>query len=434
MFLISALIAIGTTLLTAEVPGVISLETGGAPTAYLRLSDTDKAPRALLFAMQNMCEETLLTMPSFLKRMDDLGVATMWIAPPYGWEWDASQGVQESFFGTLKALDKQLPADKGWSLDKVPLIPFGHSAQATMPWNFAAWNAEQTLCLISFHGDAPRTNLCGYGRANIEWGRARNIDHIPALMVMGEYEWWEDRLLPALAFQMMYPQCCISFLGDAGRGHFDLSERTAEYLSAFIEKALTARLRPNGTLAPVNRRDGWLAQRWNPAQTARAQAAPYADYRGDPHDAFWYFDAELAQEAERRYAETRGKKPRFVGFQQDGALLPYNPSGHCKVTAQYRPVAGSDTFHLRAVEVDSTRTKILSTRTWHIQYVCGPVTVVNDTTFAVDRTHRAWGNPRRGGDCYLVAVIPADDTHKEAVQELNLRVINKQQGARNKKH
>ena len=51
-----------------------------------------------------------------------------------------------------------------------------------MPWNFAAWNNQRTLCVISFHGDAPRTNLCGYGTANVEWGRTRNIDGIPGLI------------------------------------------------------------------------------------------------------------------------------------------------------------------------------------------------------------------------------------------------------------
>ena len=36
---------------------------------------------------------------------------------------------------------------------------------ATFPWNFAAWNPERTLAIISYHGDAPRTNLTGYGGA-----------------------------------------------------------------------------------------------------------------------------------------------------------------------------------------------------------------------------------------------------------------------------
>ena len=76
-------------------------------------------------------------------------------------------------------------------LKNVPIVPIGHSAMATYPWNFAAWNAERTLAVISLHGDAPRTNLTGYGRENLEWGRTRNINGIPGLMIEGEYEWWE---------------------------------------------------------------------------------------------------------------------------------------------------------------------------------------------------------------------------------------------------
>lgn len=43
--------------------------------------------------------------------------------------------------------------------------------------------------------------MSAYGRSNIEWGRTRNIDGIPGLIVMGEYEWWDARLRPALAFR-----------------------------------------------------------------------------------------------------------------------------------------------------------------------------------------------------------------------------------------
>ncbi len=49
-------------------------------------------------------------------------------------------------------------------------------------------------------------------------------------MIEGEYEWWEDRVNPALAFRMMYPKSCVSFLCDTGRGHFDIADRTAGIL------------------------------------------------------------------------------------------------------------------------------------------------------------------------------------------------------------
>ncbi len=81
------------------------------------------------------------------------------------------------------------------------------------------WSVELRRYISTETGKAPRTNLCGYGAANVEWGRNRNINGIPGLMVEGEYEWWEARVNPALAFRMMYPESCISFLCDTGRGH-----------------------------------------------------------------------------------------------------------------------------------------------------------------------------------------------------------------------
>ena len=47
---------------------------------------------------------------------------------------------------------------------------------------------------------------------------------------------------PALAFRMMYPASCISFLCDTGRGHFDVSDATAEYIALFLKKAMKVRL------------------------------------------------------------------------------------------------------------------------------------------------------------------------------------------------
>jgi len=42
-------------------------------------------------------------------------------------------------------------------------------------------------------GDAPLTDMIGSGRPNPDWSD-RNIDGIPGLMLMGEYEWLEGRI------------------------------------------------------------------------------------------------------------------------------------------------------------------------------------------------------------------------------------------------
>ena len=195
--------------------GYISNETGKAPVAYLWVPDGCKQVKAVLLSQQNMTEEAIYKNPKFQAQMKQLGVAMVWVAPAFSNDWSPTSGAQNIFEEMMGNLADQSGHAE---IAKAPIIPLGHSAQATFPWNFAAWNPNRTLCIISFHGDAPRTNLCGYGRDNVEWGRHRNIDGIPGLMVEGEYEWWEARVNPALAFRMMYPESCISFLCDTGRG------------------------------------------------------------------------------------------------------------------------------------------------------------------------------------------------------------------------
>lgn len=87
-----------------------------------------------------------------------------------GSKMDITTGCQEAF----EKMMEDFANVSGYSeLKYAPIVPFGHSAMATYPWNFAAWNPDRTLAIISLHGDAPRTNLTGYGRDNMEWGNVR---------------------------------------------------------------------------------------------------------------------------------------------------------------------------------------------------------------------------------------------------------------------
>jgi len=400
------------------VTDYVSDETNANPDAFLWVPERCDSVKAVIFAFQNMNEETIFEMESFRDRLADMDVAMVWIAPGFGQEWDVKTGVQQAFDKALADLAEV----SGYSeIATAPLIPLGHSAQATMPWNFAAWNPERTLCVISYHGDAPRTNLCGYGRENVEWGRNRSIDGIPGLMIEGEYEWWDARVRPALAFKMKYPRSCVSFLGDAGRGHFDVAERTADYIAKFIEKSLAARQ----NMKKVDPEDGWLAEQWAPAQTKRAKAAPWAKYKGNRHEAFWYFDEEMVKLTEARYAETCGKQPMTINFEQDGQLLEYDENLHVRTRAKFEPEADGITYHIKAVFVDTTHNAyaekhpaILPT----VKRICGPVKVVNDTTFKVDFYRMGMNNPRRTWDMVLCAEAPGDATFKESVQQIEIKL------------
>ena len=429
---------------SVELRGYVSNETGKAPVAYLWVPDGCKDVKAVILSQQNMTEEAIYKNQNFQAQMKKLGVAMVWVAPAFNNNWDPASGAQ----GVFEEMMNNLADQSGHrEIAHAPVIPLGHSAQATFPWNFAAWNPDRTLCIISFHGDAPRTNLCGYGAANVEWGRNRNIDGIPGLMIEGEYEWWEARVNPALAFRMMYPESCISFLCDTGRGHFDCADRTASYIAKFIQKAIEQRLNVDGTLRKLNPKDGYLAERFHSdmigtdgadkgklpeqANAKRPQPAPYTEYQGDKHDAFWYFDKEMADLTESRYQETAGKQVQYVGFEYQGKLVNYNAKlqGGMAIKIEESDVASAVKskkpvrIQLKAVFTDETHnalSKEHGSKKPYIDVVCGPLKKINDTTFEVYPYEAGWDNPRRSFSAWVVAVVDADGKYKGAVQPLRI--------------
>lgn len=409
--------------------GIVSEETHKEPEAFLWIPEKCEHLSAVLWSQQNMTEETLFEMPSFRDSLSEMNVGLIWVAPGIDQQWDVRKGLQKVFGQMMNDLAEV----SGYTeLCEVPVIPFGHSAMATFPWNFAAWNPERTLAVISYHGDAPRTNLCGYGRENLEWGRTRNIDGIPGLMIEGEYEWWEARVNPALAFRMMYPESCISFLCDTGRGHFDVSEQTARYIAKFIRKSLAHRVPANGgkQLVKVNPADGWLVQRWSPDEhKKRVAPAPFSRYKGDVHDAFWYFDREMAELTEQRYKEHKLKKMQYLGIYQQGSLVEYDPQLHAGVMVKFLPEADGLTFHLGACFTDSLRRGMTNTHAEgniRLEKICGPVEQLDDSTFTVRFYRMGMYNPRRTPDIWLLASHPGDKKYKSAVQQLNIRIPYRQ--------
>ncbi len=363
----------------------------------LRLPKGHRDVKALLYCHQNMTEEVLFRSPLFTLKMDSLGVAMAFVQSG-SQNWDVASGCQERFDSIMDILAVKTEHSE---LVKVPIIPFGHSAQATFPWNFAAWNPDRTLCIISYHGDAPRTNLTGYGRANIEWGRTRNIDSIPGLMIEGEYEWWDARVRPALAFKMMYPESRISFLCDAGKGHFDLSEDTQLYIAKFIEKAL-ADPRPKG---------GLYYSKWNEDGTES----------DNPYEQFWYQDKEMVDLTRKRYVETRGKRMQYVGAKVNGEVVPYDSTKHVKMSV----AVDGESFIVEPTFVDETRNNLSDNHAdvkLRVVLISGPAIQTGEYTFTIDRDYFG-KDPRRQWTGVTVCIeADGDEEYKSAVQELNIHL------------
>lgn len=363
----------------------------------LRLPVGIKKIRAVLYCHQNMTEEVLFRSKLFRSRMDSLGIAMVFIQNG-SQDWDVSKGCQDRF---EKIMDGLATASGHPEIAQAPVIPFGHSAQATFPWNFAAWNPDRTLCIISYHGDAPRTNLCGYGRANIEWGRTRNIDSIPGLMIEGEYEWWEARVRPALAFRMMYPESRISFLCDAGKGHFDLSEETQDYIAKFIEKSLVDP-RPTG---------GEYYSRWFEDGTESP----------DPHDQFWYHDKEMVSLTKARYKASLGKKMQYLSAKINGNTISFNPDSHIKMNITVDTPEFTVEPYFINENHDSESNKHASVKP-RVVILSGPVIQTGEYSFKYDPDYFGKDPDRLWSGITLCLEADGDENYKSAVQELNIRI------------
>ncbi|MBD1431263.1 hypothetical protein H8B06_00360 [Sphingobacterium sp. DN00404] len=411
---------------SVSVPGYISEETKNNPRAFLWIPEDCVQVKAVVFSQQNMCEETIFEHPSFRKTMAELGFAIVWIAPGIDYPWDETKGLQEIF---NKILNDLAEVSGYTEVKHAPLVPLGHSAMATFPWNFAAWNPGRTLAVVSYKGDAPRTNLTGYGRENLEWGRNRNIDGIPGLMIEGEYEWWEARVNPALAFRMMYPESCVSFLCDRGQGHFDVSDKVVDYINLFLRKAAQYRLPESQPLEKpmelkkINPTDGWLVGRWE-ANAKREKGAPFNQYKGNKHDAFWYFDQEIAQATEDYYREIPNRKLQYISFLSGGKWLNFKKENH----SQYEltpEINDKLTFNLSAVYSDENHVQLSGNHAKEkivIHKVNGPIEKLNDTTFALQFYRTGFNNIKRTGGICLVAQSPGDEKYKSAVQQIYLKI------------
>jgi hypothetical protein len=420
---------------SATVDSVISKETNEAPVAFLWIPPNCKQVRGVVVGQHNMLEEGILEHAHFRKALTELGFAEVWITPGLDMIFRFDKGAGEYF----TALMKKLGTVSGYTeLAFAPVVPIGHSAAASYPWNFAAWNPGRTLALLSIHGDAPLTPLTGSGQPNPDWG-TRTLDGVPGLMVMGEYEWWMNRLAPALQYRQLHPAAPVSFLADAGHGHFDYSDALVDYLALFIRKAAAARLPKQMSLnkpvllQPVNPAAGWLADRWRMDSLPASPAAPYRNYTGDAAQAFWYFDKEMAVATEQYYAAARGKQPQYIGFTQEQHLLPFQLKSHARIVGAFKPMADGITFHLSAVYTDTVRQVLVKAHAAapvNISRICGPVVKLNDTTFSIRFYRMGFNNPKRSGDIWLMATSEGDDAYKSTVQQFNMRIpVSNKEGA-----
>ena len=119
---------------SVPVTEAVSSEVNGHPQAFLWVPSDCRTVKAVVVGMHNMTEETLFDLPQFRAELVKAGIALVWVSPVIDQVWDVRNGCQKAFDKMMADLAEV----SGYAeLSVVPVVPLGHSAMATFPWNFA---------------------------------------------------------------------------------------------------------------------------------------------------------------------------------------------------------------------------------------------------------------------------------------------------------
>jgi hypothetical protein len=411
----------------------------GAARAWLWVPPDCKQVRGVVVAQHNMEEIAILENPKFRVSLAQMGFAEVWVAPFFDHLFRFNQGAGDTF----NDLMDRLADESGYSgLKFVPVVPLGHSAAASWPYYFAAWNPGRTLCALSVSGQWPYFRDKNF--APDIWGN-RNIDFVPCLETMGEYEAANNWSREGLWERQQHPQMPLSMLANPGQGHFAPTDAKVEYLALYIKKAVEYRVPKNWDAAsppeliPIDpTKTGWLVDKWRLNQKATAPAAPVGKYTGDPKQAFWFFDRELAEATEQYEAKYCGLKPQLIGYVQDGNIVPQR-NEHLQVDLKFEPQADGLTFKLSGTFYDTVPGGSSRPADWSglpvgapighatngnaisIDRVCGPFEKISPDTFSVRfQKETLLVTNARNYELVFAATHPGDADYKPAVQQAHM--------------
>lgn len=411
----------------------------GAPSrAYLWIPENCKKVKAFIFAQNNMEEQSILENTKFRKAMAKLGIAEIWVSPAYDLFFNFDKGAGDTF----NKITGDLAAASGYNeLRYVPFIGMGHSAAASSPYYMAVWNPQRALAAISVSGQWPYFRDPRF--APDIWGD-RNVDYIPCLETMGEYEAANTWSAEGLKERQQHPLLPLSMLACPAQGHFITTQEKTDYIALYIGKALAYRLpksvKENAppTLIPIDpTKTGWLVDKWRINEPPVSDPAPVGQYKGDAAQAFWFFDKEMALATAGFEASHRNQQAELIGYVQHGKMIAQRNT-HQQINLKFEPEADGITFKLKAAFYDTVpggsprppvwANKPVGARVGHsngnainINIITGPVIKINDSTFRVHPQTGFWQFPH-SYEGWFAAMDAGDNVYKPAVQQSEMLI------------
>ncbi len=320
--------------------------------AYLWIPDHCKHVRGVLIGIQNMQEEPFFEDPTIRRACAQCDLGIVWISPA---DDTGSHLFMQFQPGAAEAVQKaltDLAAESGYSeIEDAPLLAIGHSAATPFVWGMADAFTSRMFGLLPLKG----------------WFLGHVASGVPTLHVSSEYaevggvNWGETYMKDrgqVVRLRTDAPDKLIGESLDIGAGHYEWDPNFAPIIAMFIRKAAQYRLPANApltgpvSLAPIDPKTGWLI---DPDKFATPGGAPvaYADYKGDPTKALWYFDREMAQTVSDFAAANLAKKPQVIDFlNRKGEPVPLDKGGVASLDVDFLP--DNCTFKVAATYLDKS--------------------------------------------------------------------------------
>lgn len=405
-----------------------------ASRAFLWIPPGCKKVKAVVVTQNNMEELSIVENNYFRKAMQGISFAIVWVSPSFDNLFRFNEGAGEVFNGMMNDLADSSGYEE---LKYIPVVAMGHSAAASWPYYFAAWNPERTLCAVSVSGQWPWFRSPQF--APDIWGD-KNIDFIPCLETMGEYEAANTWSREGLKERKEHPLMPLSMLACPAEGHFAATEKKIRFIALYIKKAAQYRLPKKyptdgpPVLLPVNpTTTGWLSDKWRMNEMPVSPAAPVGKYTGDTAQAFWFFDEEIARAAEQYQSDYRNMKAQLLAYVQHDTIIKQRNT-HLQAEMVFTPQADGVTFVLKGSFLDTVPGESERPALWTglqvgsavghatgngpiaINRVVGPFKKLNDTTFRLDMQKETLYNARNYVFTFI-ATHPGDAAYKPAAQQ-----------------
>jgi hypothetical protein len=269
---------------------------------------------------------------------------------------------------------------------------------------------------------------------------------------MGEYENAVNWSAMGLKDKAAHPKTPLSMLACPAEGHFASTPEKAEYLAFYIRKAMEYRMpdKPDKAgkvrLRPIDpEKTGWLADKWRGDISPTVDPAPINEYKGDPKEAFWFFDREHALRTQEYQSRHRNKQVQLLGYEQGGELIPQKDI-HLQAPVVFLPDDDGVSFTLSGVFMDTVPGGSPRPARWaqqpvgsaighpaskeliDINVICGPLKKLSPDRFMLDIGRNEVRNARYS--IALAATHPGDDIYKPMVQQAEMIFPEKLTGGR----